>query len=368
MPFKDAKAEYFHVTQLRGTEGPINCLAFTKDGKFLASRGDDQSLRIWDITKSSAHQVLSDPMECWRQVTCIKWLSGMSSDHGNVIAFGTGRGLALVYQRAKEAELFKELSSTSVLPFNKPVECMDYDRHRCRLMLCGHSGKLRMYTMEKNGTLNLIWMKDEDMLIIPRSVRFLGKGENFLVFGLECSTIGNAYLSLDENWLLVDNLMKGFDLYEYPRPSPSESFPIVRERPYVHDTMFLEHGGCIACGSDHGKVYLFCPETGELVQRLAHGSRTSMVQAVHTKFHKDGLKAYSCSLVSILMSLNFFMIAALVMFWLNSKAVRIIQLRHSMSKLSSHTCLSDIMAKQSRPSHSRGKLAKWQSTASKVTI
>ncbi|KAF8878985.1 hypothetical protein CPB84DRAFT_1852222 [Gymnopilus junonius] len=289
----------------------------------------------------------------------------MSSDHGNVVAFGTGRGLALVYQRAKEAELFKELSSTSVLPFNEPVECMDYDCHRCRLVLCGHSGKLRMYTVEKNGTLNLVWMKDEDMLIIPRSVRFLGKGENFLVFGLECGTmatatgvitwfkplqssIGNTYLSLDENWLLVDNLTKGFDLYEYPRPSPSESFPIVRERPYVHDTMFLEHGGRIACGSNHGKVYLFCPETGELVQRLVHGSRTSMVQAVHgcsmadhhllatgtsdstpdiciwekkTKFHKDGLKVYSCSLVSILMSLNFFMIAALVMFWLNSKGI-----------------------------------------------
>ena len=48
-------------------------------------------------------------------------------------------------------DMFKELSSTAVVPFNEPVESMDYDRINCRLILSSRTGKVKAFQVEKNG-------------------------------------------------------------------------------------------------------------------------------------------------------------------------------------------------------------------------
>ena len=52
--------------------------------------------------------------------------------------------------------VFKELSSMAVLPFNEPVEAIDYDRNKCRLILSSHMGKIKLFQVEKNGRINLL--------------------------------------------------------------------------------------------------------------------------------------------------------------------------------------------------------------------
>lgn len=47
---------------------------------------------------------------------------------------------------------FKQLSSTAVLPFNEPVEAMDYDSRKRQLVLTSHTGKIKLFQVEKNGT------------------------------------------------------------------------------------------------------------------------------------------------------------------------------------------------------------------------
>ena len=47
---------------------------------------------------------------------------------------------------------FKQVSSTAVLPFNEPVEAMDYDSDKCKLVLTSHTGKIKLFHIEKNGT------------------------------------------------------------------------------------------------------------------------------------------------------------------------------------------------------------------------
>jgi len=47
---------------------------------------------------------------------------------------------------------FKQLSSTAVLLFNEPVEAMDYDSGKCQLVLTSHTGKIKLFHVEKNGT------------------------------------------------------------------------------------------------------------------------------------------------------------------------------------------------------------------------
>ena len=85
-------------------------------------------------------------------------------------------------------------------------------------------------------------------------------------------------MSADYELLLVDNLVKGFDLYQYPRTSPSDSFNIPREDAFIQEAVFLENANSIACGSDHGKIYLFSLETTKCTQKLSHGARKSTIQ------------------------------------------------------------------------------------------
>jgi len=47
---------------------------------------------------------------------------------------------------------FKELSQTDVFAFNEPVETVDYDPYKSCLVVCSHFGRIRMFSVEKNGT------------------------------------------------------------------------------------------------------------------------------------------------------------------------------------------------------------------------
>lgn len=193
--------EYRLSTRLPGSAGPINCLAFTEGGKFLASGGkcrylrkehhwrcvgDDEKLHIWDIDGKRPYQIISDELERWGQITCMKWLPGISNN-GEVICFGTGRGLVLIYHRLKEAvsiynkieernkltvkqNKFKELSNTIVLPFNEPVESMDYDASKSRLALSSHTGKIKIFRLEKDGMNYLPWVSWDRWLKTFRDV------------------------------------------------------------------------------------------------------------------------------------------------------------------------------------------------------
>lgn len=85
---------------------------------------------------------------------------------------------------------------------------MDYDTNKCRLVLSSHTGKIKLFHIEKDGmnsflsnvnnnynqvtsgTLVALWYKnwndiEETRGVIPRSVHFTGKGENIVIFGLE---------------------------------------------------------------------------------------------------------------------------------------------------------------------------------------
>ena len=54
---------------------------------------------------------------------------------------------------------FKQLSSTAVLPFNEPVEAMDFDSGKCKMALTSHTSKIKLFHVEKNGTKKItLWI------------------------------------------------------------------------------------------------------------------------------------------------------------------------------------------------------------------
>jgi len=49
----------YKCPQVVAHKGPVNCLAFTSNGKFLISGSDDNKVKIWDVSKQGLIQVLS---------------------------------------------------------------------------------------------------------------------------------------------------------------------------------------------------------------------------------------------------------------------------------------------------------------------
>ena len=100
-------------------KGPINCLSFSHGGELLASggeylvlvfskavwnelvAGDDGTVRVWEISTKKCLQILEDSGRRWGQFTCLTWLGNWGNDDLKPIAFGTGRGLIVIYRRPR---------------------------------------------------------------------------------------------------------------------------------------------------------------------------------------------------------------------------------------------------------------------------
>ena len=91
---------------------------------------------------------------------------------------------------------------------------------------------------------------------------------------------GYACFNADRSRLLIDNLAKGFDLYNFPQTSPSDSFAVRREKAFAQEAIFLEDETMVACGSDHGTVYTFSVGTMKCLQKIKHGCSKSHVQVL----------------------------------------------------------------------------------------
>ncbi|KAF5318602.1 hypothetical protein D9619_010826 [Psilocybe cf. subviscida] len=250
---------------------------------------DDESVHIWGIDEGKNIAVLSDRLERWGQITSVKWLEGVAQ---HTLCFGTGRGFILFYKKVKDSDSFRELTCRAVFPFNNPVEAIDHDSHKERLIVSSHAGKIAMYSVSKQGTfLETIWTKRLSELTngkgtVPQVVHFVGTGDSVIICGLESGivfskasnngndswnqqikssmdTSGQSQLSLNGTKMLVDNLVDGFDIYTFPGLEHLDYLEIPRSEPYFHGGTFAEGSNVVACGSDHGQVYVFSATTSK---------------------------------------------------------------------------------------------------------
>ncbi|KAF8163859.1 WD40-repeat-containing domain protein [Pholiota molesta] len=293
--------KYSLSVTLQGHDRPINCLAFTPAGDVMASGGDDEEVQIWDLASYSQLQTLNDPAGNWGQVTCLTFLNcGAGPGSADWLCIGTGRGHIVIYQRKRKLTTFIEISSMRAFSPGDSIESIAFDAKYLRLVATSHYGRITMFKYSL-GKLTELWsMEDNDY--IPRAVRFADNGENVVVYGLEngivlCrdaetatekytkslkTSIGNARECPTTGYVIVDNMEDGFDLYPPSRVSPTLEFKVPTSRRFVKKAVFGERGRVIACGSDHGLVYLFSPEETSPVQVLKHGEDSELIQTVET--------------------------------------------------------------------------------------
>jgi hypothetical protein len=95
---------------------------------------------------------------------------------------------------------------------------------------------------------------------------------------------GHASICPQEKLLLIENLSKGFDLYDLPRSSPSYTFAIPTTKRCIKAGVFAEESSVVVCGSDHGKVYVFSTASPIPLQILKQAGGLTAIQTLDVRF------------------------------------------------------------------------------------
>jgi WD40 repeat protein len=113
--------------------------------------GDDETVRIWEISTKKCLQILEDPGRRWGQITCLTWLGNWGNDDLKPIAFGTGRGLVVIYRRSRIDAAMVELASNRVFDASDPVESIAFNAKKSLLAITSHHGRIAVYNVGRNG-------------------------------------------------------------------------------------------------------------------------------------------------------------------------------------------------------------------------
>ncbi|KAJ7432489.1 WD40-repeat-containing domain protein [Mycena galericulata] len=255
-----------------GKAGPVNTILFFDDGTRLATGGDDQVVRIWDVQSGDCQQELSDSQ--WGQITN---LSGMVDGFGRKtqgLLIGTGRGLVSNYPWHDRTQQFNRQSATNtVVFFDVPVESQAFDSLRSMFGVASRLGNVHMYTIKDRKHLVLTW-KLSIGSSIPRSLAFMGDGNATLeihtlmtgdVTGQLVDEphrlrggVGFVTVSSNRRQKAVHNLNTDrYDLYDpIQSTSPFSVSPSGNSRK-IKGASFAEGGQTLVCGGDRGSMYVY---------------------------------------------------------------------------------------------------------------
>ncbi|KAJ8074098.1 hypothetical protein PM082_012390 [Marasmius tenuissimus] len=167
-----SEPSYRRITELVGSQGPINALVFSPNGQRLASGGtislpastleqpdmpvgDDGCVRIWSIVSGTCDEVLRPRYDSrfeilgWGQITTILWISSGDSNEESVrshLFFGTARGLLV------EADFNNIKGCTWQRPFSifhrkDVVESLAIHSAKRYLVLGNQNGLIRVYKL-----------------------------------------------------------------------------------------------------------------------------------------------------------------------------------------------------------------------------
>ncbi|KAF8518163.1 WD40-repeat-containing domain protein [Hysterangium stoloniferum] len=180
----ESEDRYRLVASLNGHGGPVNAFAFNTGSTLLASGGDDEEVRIWDLKTHTLFQMLANNNQHWGQITTINFINRDATPSGiEWLCFGTGCGQFLVYRHNRKASDFTEYIHQKIFPLNDSIESFAFDPSAQRLAITSHYGQLKVFQVD-HAHLTKLW---EDTLpdVIPQAVSFADEGTSVIVYVME---------------------------------------------------------------------------------------------------------------------------------------------------------------------------------------
>lgn len=95
------------IAHLQGHTGPVQCLAFSRDGKMLATGSDDQTMRIWDVQRWQLGATLRGYSNAVNSLAfsadggLLAWAGGLGYDH-TIVLWEQSSGRLLAALRCRE--------------------------------------------------------------------------------------------------------------------------------------------------------------------------------------------------------------------------------------------------------------------------
>ncbi|KAJ7587553.1 WD40-repeat-containing domain protein [Mycena floridula] len=310
-----SQQEYAHLGPSVQAHGAILSLTFSRDGKILATGGDDCHVRTWSVTTKGLvpKQVLTQSI--WGPITTMTFIYNRPplAEKQTILCFGAARVLAFceIVDDSYNLKDVRVTNRTVPTDYHSAFQDLRYDPLNRRLAVSFRDGTLRVYHVsdslfdEPNG-LTL-----QSTVTIPgllTGVRFKGKAaEQIILLGISGSlmcldasnckvlsetslgaVIGCGAFSKNGKGYAVLNLScHSFQLYRESIPTPFASPVIPHSTPNFNCCVFAESDAVLITASDHGLLYVFSTDMGAQRQTLEH-TRNVRVQLIEACRTDDG--------------------------------------------------------------------------------
>ncbi|KAJ6583508.1 WD40-repeat-containing domain protein [Mycena vulgaris] len=274
----------------------VNSLLFFDNGKMLASGGDDQVLRIWDVISCNCQQEVHNPN--WGQILNLSLLEETAAQP-TVLFVGSARGVLSLLPWNLRTQQFnvQASSSVAVFPYDTSVESQAVDSLNFRLVVASVRGQIKMYNIKDRKSLALTWKLSVGDAI-PRSVAFLGTHHESLAVHLLDTGHLLHYDSRDGKPIAELQRLRGgvgfvafspqgamkavhnLEFNRYDLYSPADSAPVTvspkGSARKIKGACFAEDGRVLACGGDEGLIYIHDLAQDLVKPNLQHAAKTTI--------------------------------------------------------------------------------------------
>ncbi|KAJ3926513.1 MAG: WD40-repeat-containing domain protein [Lentinula lateritia] len=326
-------APYTRLGAIDAPTDTVNALAFSVDGRLLASAGDDRRVRVYDMDRGFStfweHEGLC-------AFTAVAWSDSvlfMGNMDGKIITFHPTK--KWIYRRKSEV-LYKT---------NTPIECLEFDKHGNRLLVCSgadvllfknsmdvlesgiiriiclapvHSEKLRITAARQSWQRVLIFW---EMMIVSWHIFTTDFGEKnkTMLYSLNTEDLMNRKFKFDawencRSWgpeekiaamvkspdstaVVTTNIFNGLSWFRSTPENVKKMGTSVDVQPRPQNiplpVLFINKGQATIMGMTKGYVAIFEVKRGKRIQALKHGEGT-FSQDVSTVFSDAYVELAGC--------------------------------------------------------------------------
>jgi len=185
-----------------GHSGSVNSVSFSPDGKVLASGGEDNTVKLWDVASGKLIRSINAHIDAVNTVAF--------SPDGKILASGSGGEFGLKEASIKlwdvyNGKFLNELGTTILDRHTSRITSVAFSSDGKYLVSASIDKSIRLWDVSTGKILKILSVDKREIEI---NVIALSKDRKFLAAGLE----GNSYFDYSKNSQITENTIKVWDV------------------------------------------------------------------------------------------------------------------------------------------------------------